>query len=188
MRVRTRRLKASPTVVETSARERQEAADKVAQFVDSARSPRTLSAQRPSRRSKGMVELASSMSEAVNRIESCEWDGSTGRTFVGLFLYCHRSVYQFVPAELESTPLFRSVCKRAELCYRKHFRDDPYQCVAFIKWAWLRERKRMEWARREGREARRLRATLLFSDGFVDDYRVHLQGGASRGVKRSQTA
>lgn len=163
--------------------EREEAANKVAAFLEKPR-------RRPADtrcRSRGVSDLASAMNDARSRAESGDWDGSTGRTMVGVFLLCHRMVYQFIPAELESTPVFRAACKQAELCYRRHFRDNPGACVEFLKWAWLRERGRQQWASREGRDVRRLRARLVFSDGFVDDYRVYLQG-ARNGARHTRSA
>lgn len=186
MRSRVRRQgvsEPSARVVMTSS-EREEAANKVAAFLVSRSKRRPPDARC---RSRGVSDLASAMNDAKRRAESGDWDGSTGRTMVGVFLLCHRAVYQFVPAELEKTSIFRSACKQAELCYRRHFRDNPDACVEFLKWAWLRERGRQEWARREGRDVRRLRAGLVFSDGFVDDYRVYLQG-ARHGTRRTRTA
>lgn len=166
-------------------REREEAANKVAAFL----SDRPVRRQRGGRacRSRAESDLAGAMADAKRRAESGDWEGATGRTLVGAFLLCHRMVYRFIPAEMENTPIFRSACKRAEHCYRRHFRDDPDACVEFIKWVWLRERSRQEWALRQNREVRRLHAGLVFSDGYVDDYRVHLQGARRHGGRRAQT-
>lgn len=187
MKTRRRRQMAIGAIqrVEMTSVERDEAADKVAAFLATKRrSPRTVDKRC---RSQGVSDLASAMADAKRRAGTGDWEGATGRTLVGVFLLCHRMVYQFVPADLESTPMFRSACKQAELCYRRHFRDKPGECVEFLKWAWLRERGRQQWAQREGRDVRRLCARFVFSDSFVDDYRVHLQG-ARHGARRSQQA
>jgi hypothetical protein len=123
------------------------------------------------------------MHDAERRASDADWTHVTGRVFVGLYALCHRVVYRVVPTELENPQLYAQACRQAELCYRRNFRDDPDACVEYVKWAWTRERGRRDWALSKGIDRNRLRPRQLFSQAFVDDYHVHLEGLRHRGQK-----
>jgi len=134
-------------------------------------------------RGRKLSELEAAMIDAEKRSASGDWDGVGGATLVGLYAVCHRMVYGVPPADLAERASFARAAKIAAGCMHKHFADDRDAVVEFVRWSWVREEGREQWAARNGQTRNRLGFLLQFSPSLVTDYRVDQQRG-SRGRKR----
>lgn len=115
------------------------------------------------------------MLSAEARAKTGDWEGADGRVMLGLYAWCHRSVYGVAPVELESTAEFRVASRAALRVLHDRFDDDPAACAIFIRWSWKREKERAEWARANKRDRNRMGWRLQFSDRQVTDFRVARQ-------------
>lgn len=112
------------------------------------------------------------LDDAARRANSGDWDGASGATLVGLYAFCHRLLYTVLPEELAAVPKFNAAAKRAKAFVHDHFADDFGAAAAFIKWSWEREKRKNQWCRDNGVEARRLGWLLQFSPSLLTDWRV----------------
>ncbi len=110
--------------------------------------------------------------DARARAESGDWGGAGGSALVGLYAHCHEAVYGVCPAELDARDQFKVATRLAAQVVRSHFDGDCDAAAAFVRWTWLREKGREEWARREGKERGRVGWRLQFSAQLVTDFRV----------------
>lgn len=117
------------------------------------------------------------MLSAEARAKSGDWEGADSRTLLGLYAWCHRSVYGVEPIELRSIGEFRIAARAALRVLHSHFADDVAQCAIFIRWSWKREKERAAWAAREKKDRNRMGWRLQFSDRQVTDF---LAAAASR--------
>lgn len=127
---------------------------------------------RDARRSKPLSDLEVVVSNAEARARSGEWADADARALVGLYAWCHRSVYGVLPIELELAGEFRTAVRCAGLLAHKHFADDMVSVVLFIKWSWKREKGRAKWAREKKIERNRMGWRLQFSARQVTDFLV----------------
>jgi hypothetical protein len=116
------------------------------------------------------VEIAIAAADVAAR--SGDWDSATPKTFVGLYAWCHRATYHVDAQELLQKAEFVAACRAASKILQHDFEDDGGAFALFIRWAWKREKERVEWAQRQRVERGRLGWRLLFSPRFVTDYRV----------------
>jgi len=133
--------------------------------------------KRVERGGRGVLKpLDQALEDAKRRASSGEWDDAKGLALVGLYAFCHHATYGVLPAELYEQSAIRMACKSAAACMHAHFDDDPFRVVEFIKWAWKREQRRVDWALKQGNKDRaRLAWRLQFSASFVTDYKVEAQ-------------
>lgn len=100
------------------------------------------------------------------------WDDADSKTFVGLYVYCFKMVYGFIPEELNKKPIYRRAKADALKMFHEMFDDDPYEMLAYMKWTWEREKKRNEWAEREGVDRSPMSTYQQFSAQFYTQYKV----------------
>jgi len=128
-------------------------------------------------RSRTLSDLAVVVERVDVMIRSREgWDDAGPRELVGLYAWCHRSVYNVLPVELEVVAEFRAASRAALSLLHQHFHDDPVAAVQFIKWSWKREQGRADWAKREKKDRNRMGWRLQFSPRQITDYRVAVSG------------
>jgi hypothetical protein len=131
-------------------------------------------------RARPLADIDAAMLSAEGRAKSGDWVGADARTMLGLYAWCHRSVYGIAPVELEGVGEFRIAARAALRVLHERFDDDPAQCAIFIRWSWKREKERAAWASREKKDRNRMGWRLQFSDKQVTDFRV--AASARRGV------
>lgn len=132
-------------------------------------------------RAKAMADINAAMLAAESRAKTGDWDGADARVMLGLYAWCHRSVYGVPPVELEGQAEFRIASRAALRVLHDRFEDDAARCAIFIRWSWKREKERAEWAKREKKDRNRMGWRLQFSDRQVTDFRVAEQ--ARRGTR-----
>jgi len=138
-----------------------------------------LMADHTSGRSREQRRSPSPLASALRVVEARIRDGggwTNARELVGLYAWCHRSVYKVLPVELEAQNEFSAAARAATSMLHAHFDDDMDAAVAFVKWAWQREKGRADWARREKKDRNRMGWRLQFSPRHVTDYRVAQSG------------
>lgn len=123
-------------------------------------------------RARPLADISAAMLSAEARSKSGDWEGADARTMVGLYAWCHRSVYNVAPVELESVGEFRIASRAALRVLHERFSDDAAQCAIFIRWSWKREKERAAWAARERKDRNRMGWRLQFSDRQITDFRV----------------
>lgn len=123
-------------------------------------------------RARAMPDIQAAMLAAEGRAKSGDWSGADARTMLGLYAWCHRSVYGVAPVELENVGEFKIASRAALRVLHDRFDDDPAQCAIFIRWSWKREKERAAWAAREKKDRNRMGWRLQFSDRQVTDFRV----------------
>jgi hypothetical protein len=123
-------------------------------------------------RGRALSDIQAAIRSADARAKSGEWDGADARTMLGLYAWCHRSVYSVEPVELENAAEFRAASRAALRVLHTHFDDDGARCAIFIRWAWKREKERSEWAKREKKDRNRMGWRMQFGDKLVTDFRV----------------
>ena len=121
------------------------------------------------RRRRSTVELLHD--DAELRATSGDWQGATGRTFVGLYVLCYRMVYGRLPIDLDDRAV-QLAARNATMLMRKHFDDDPDEMAGFVQWTWVRQKGRLAGAERTGREHRRMTVRMQFSTMYAEDYLV----------------
>jgi hypothetical protein len=130
-------------------------------------------------RAKGLSDIDAAIRAAEARSKSGDWSDADARTMLGLYAWCHRSVYGVPPVELESIGEFRIASRAALRVLHDRFDDDGAQCAIFIRWSWKREKDRAAWAQREKKDRNRMGWRLQFSDRQVTDFRVAAAGRRS---------
>lgn len=140
--------------------------------------------QKKKRRGKSdhLKPIDALIKDAEIRSTSGEWEGCTGRSFVGLYAFCFRMIYGVVPIELyKSEGLIGIGGKNASSILRNRFGGDTSKMVEFMKWTWAREKGRDEWARRNKIDRKQLGLRVQFSESLVQDYQINM--GRRRGGK-----
>jgi hypothetical protein len=130
------------------------------------------------RRARAQSDLDAAVERATHRVKSGDWEEADGRLLVGLYAWCHRATYGFVPPELEEKAEFRAAARAALRILHDTFEDDGARVAVFMRWAWKREKERAAWRQREGIEQTRMGWRLQFSTRMVGDFRV--ASGAGR--------
>lgn len=130
--------------------------------------------RRPSVKRKKVSPLTQAIADAETAATSGDWSAATGATLVGLYAYCHREVYGVAPLELDQQAALRAAAKHALDFVVTHFEADFDAAVEFVKWSWMREKGREQWAAREGKERGRMGWRLQFSTRLLTDYRVDM--------------
>lgn len=151
------------------------AADRLASLLDRPKPKRT----RTVRSKQTALEVAER--GAQSRASAGDWEGASGKDLVGLYAFCHRSVYGAPAGELANVGQFRAASKAAAKMIRESFDGDVGAAVDFVRWTWLREREREEWAAENRRNRGRLGWRLAFSERIVTDYRVAMSRLRRRG-------
>lgn len=126
------------------------------------------------KRAKPLTEVDVAMRDAKRRAASGDWVGSKGSTFIGLYAMCHEMVYTVIPDELYAAGIFKAAARNAANAMHELFDDDPVKVVQFMKWAWEREKRKHEWAQRQGFDRNRMSWKWQFSLNMLTDYRVSL--------------
>ncbi len=130
---------------------------------------------------KKLPRIVAAVSGAEYRSKTGDWEGATGRTFVGLYALCHRIVYGEIPLELYEKGMFSTAARMATRTLHEFFRDDPDVLVEFIKWSWIREKRRDAWAIQNGTDRGRMGVRFQFAAAHVQDWRVDKTKGRRRG-------
>lgn len=121
-------------------------------------------------RSAGGSEIERTLRETTTMREANDWTVSRPRHFVALYFQLHRHVYGIEPGELRGKA-WTAACLMAARTFTNDFTGDTARFVAFIVWAWKREKK----AHAKGIEdRRRMGWRLQFSSTLVTDYRLYL--------------
>lgn len=169
MRSRVRRTPPAPEVA---------ISEGLADFLeDPTKTARAPGAVRP----KGQPEIVIAMNAAEVCAKTGDWGEANARTILGLYAYCHRSVYGVAPAELENIGEFKIASRAALRVLHDRFDDDAAACAIFVRWSWKREKERSDWATKNNRDRNRMGWRLQFSDRQVTDFRVERE----RAVRRS---
>lgn len=114
-----------------------------------------------------------SVEEAMVFAKHGDWEGAEPRHMVGLYAALHTQVYGVPPDELKD--VWRGAVASAKSMLEKNFDNDPYKLVEFIRWTWLRERKREEKRRAEKQDGSRIGWVLQFKhQAMLTDYRVEV--------------
>lgn len=101
------------------------------------------------------------------------FDSAGAPEFVGLYAMLHEAVYGVAPDELAND--WTPAVKAARKMFEEEFDEDVRAFVAFIRWTWVREKKREKWRRENGRDANRIGWRLQFqSRAMLTDYKVAL--------------
>ena len=130
-------------------------------------------------RGKTLTEIEAAVVDAKARARSGDWEDVKATVFVGLYAMCHESTYGVAPAEMTELVQFRAAAKNASKLLADTFGGSAARMVSFIKWTWLREKSRLDYARKRGNAGDRGRIgwRLQFSKSFVTDYQVAAKGG-----------
>jgi len=123
-------------------------------------------------RGRTMADIETATRAAEARAKSGDWDGADARTILGLYAWCHRSVYGITPVELEAVGEFRIAARAALRVLHEFFDDDAAACALFVRWSWKREKDRAAWAKGKGYDRNRMGWRLQFSGKQITDYRV----------------
>lgn len=119
-----------------------------------------------------MRDIDVALRAAETRARSGDWEDADARTILGLYAWCHRSVYGVAPVELENQAEFRIASRAALRMLHERFGDDAARCALFVKWSWKREKDRAAWATREKKDRNRMGWRMQFSDRQLTDFRV----------------
>jgi hypothetical protein len=138
------------------------------------------SVPRAPRRGRGSVKLSKlevAVQNAERRAKDGDWSEVDGAMLVGLYAVCHRLVYGVLPLELEKVPEFRRAAGVAMTMLQQHFEGEAGAMVEFVKWAWVIEKERHEWAGRQVPVAKRKRLLwqFLFTERTLTDYRISIK-------------
>ena len=131
---------------------------------------RRSASRRPGSRKLDRLEVA--LDDARRRAESGDWGDASGKTFVGLYALCHERLYRVLPEELREASPYAGAARAAGAMLRDRFGGDAGEMAGFVRWVWLREKGRHEWARRESKDRNRLSWMLQFSARLLTDYRA----------------
>lgn len=153
-----------------------EATTRVSDFLDHGKRKRDM---RPV--PKRATPLEAAIADARSRADSGDWLSAPGMALVGLYSFCHEEVYGVTPIELDEKAALRVASRMASAMVKKYFGSDTDEAVEFIKWTWMREREREEWAAQNGKTRGRVGYRLQFSSALLTDYRVALSRKQRRG-------
>jgi hypothetical protein len=137
----------------------------VAQF-EKEKGPRTRT------RAKALAPIEVAMDDAKRRAASGDWSAAKGSSFVGLYAICHHMIYGVVPDELFQAGVYKVAAKIAANALHDLFADDPDAMAAFVRWCWVREKRKHNWALGNGFDRNRLGWKWQFSRALLTDYRV----------------
>lgn len=126
----------------------------------------------PKRRERRLTKLEQGLHDAELRGVTGDWDGAPGSAFVGLYAMMHRLVYGVLPPDLEEDARFTRYAREAFTFVRRHFEGDGTEMAEFMKWTWLREKGREEWAAANGKERGSIGPGLQFSAALLREYRI----------------
>lgn len=91
---------------------------------------------------------------------------------VALYARMHRHVYGVDAEEIAGPKEHAGACSAATKMLREVFEGDFASAIDFMRWVWLRERKREEWRRANDKEPFRIGWRYQFvSRSLVTDYR-----------------
>lgn len=164
MRSRVRRVDAAPR--EASA---PKVSEGLAGFMDD---PIKEAKIKGGRRLPPTTEIKLAMRSAEACAKSGDWSAADARTLLGLYAFCHASVYKIAPVELENIAEFRIASRVALQLLHSHFDDDASACAIFIRWSWKREKERAAWAAKNNKDRNRMGWRFQFSAKLVTDYLV----------------
>ncbi len=122
---------------------------------------------RPRRAAGGVVEA-----EARRRLESGDWRGARPGVLVAAHGLFHRGVYGIPDPAVATAEGFRKATFVASSALRREpFSGDVVRLADFLRWVWIREGEREEWAARKG-VARHTRLSVwrAFSAEAVGDW------------------
>lgn len=125
-----------------------------------------------SRRAPTLAPIEVALDDAKRRAASGEWEGCKGSSFVGLYAMCHRMIYGVIPDELYAIGNFRIACKSAAKMLHDSFDDDVSTMAEFVRWSWMREKRKHDWALAKGFDRNRLSWKWQFSLGLLTDFRI----------------
>lgn len=140
-------------------------------------------ARRPSKKSGYLKPYDAALLDAEQRAEqSGEWAGAPARTFIGLYIWCHRRCYGVEPEELKDAAMFRRAEAKVGALLRDSFEQDGEEYAVFIQWSWMEEQRKVKWAEDKGvdRGGKRLIWQFLFCSNNVTNYKVAKQQAQTR--------
>lgn len=114
------------------------------------------------------------LEDAKQRAQSGEWSGANGTTWIGLYVLCFQMVYGQRPIDLDK-PMMAFLSRAGTGALRSHFKDNTGELVEYVKWVWDREKRRGEWAKKNGIEHRIFGARLQFAPVMIQDYMMNRQ-------------
>lgn len=126
-------------------------------------------------RAKPLTPLEAAVKDATVRAASGEWEDAGAGTIVGLYALCHQRLYGVEPIELKTD--FGMARRRVMTLLRDEFDGDVDAFVQFVRWAWLRQERRVA---RSGPSDYRMGWRVQFSSAVLTDWRV-----ANRPARRS---
>ena len=132
-------------------------------------------------RGGALKDIDAAILTAEHRVRSGEWDDADAGALLGLYAWCHRSVYGVTPVELEGVAEYRAAKRAVVRVLHDRFADKPKAVALFIKWSWKREKDRAAWAAANQKDRNRMGWRLQFSDRQVTDFRVAM---SARSVTR----
>lgn len=110
--------------------------------------------------------------ETRDFIEDDEWGDAQPRHIVGLYIILHTWCYEVAPADMLG-PILMGAMSAAKKLVTDEFGGSVDDAVAYVKWAWRREKERETWRRSKQIDGRRLTwRTLLMYREYVTEYRM----------------
>jgi hypothetical protein len=124
-------------------------------------------------------KFARFVDETRECIEHGDWSLAKPMHLVALYAELHERVYRVAPAELD--PKARTLAAvRARKLLDAQFGGDCGKFAEYARWCFNREKGRVEWRAREGREQTRISWGLFFNGALITDMRVALMAAQGK--------
>jgi hypothetical protein len=118
-------------------------------------------------------------------LRSGYWDGTCSRDFLTLHCWCHKRVWGYWPLRMDKNDMLDR-CSEVYTFWRRMCHYDPYVMVTYIRWAWLREKRRKEVGKID---APQLSSRCLFSHGgMMAEYKREMAEQAAEVRKQVRRA
>lgn len=127
----------------------------------------------PRKRSSGgtVRSIERAMEDLARRMKQRDWDEMKPQVLVALYAWFHEQVYGTGPSLKGREWL--NACRAAGRMVKTEFAGDYDDALAFMRWAWKRERGRERWRRENGKGGKVInwRQQFVFTD-LLTDWRV----------------
>jgi len=125
---------------------------------------------RGKRRASIKATLKRSTAEVERRLDVDDWDGLKPTNIVQVWAWCHRETYG-VEAGVTAVEWERAVMRAASFA-KSEFDGDLDAVLAYVRWAWQRERRYEQGRRDNGKGGGVLGWAKMFGAKVLTDYRI----------------
>lgn len=111
--------------------------------------------------------------------ESKDWSKATAIHWVALWFWCYDATYG-APPSMAVADWKVAACLAAKQ-HKSHFGEDWRQALDYMRWAWSREERNIEWRQAHEKEITPLGYRQMFGGKFADVWRVNKQRPPKKG-------